>query len=190
MNVMVVRSALLALLAFAGIGNAQADRKAHPEATITMIRNGSACVSLFVGIRPEGEVKVQYQGSGSRKQMHVYFRHSEVRTFPTPVHVDMTMVAHCQPAPPGVGLSPALPPFAKGLKFEFEWRLQDEARQLRTTKLVMPTNLADSTAVWMEGGQSRRLDFTIPADGIPVSSDLVVKVSDKHAVLKEIVLHL
>jgi len=148
------------------------------------IKDGKQCVGLFAQVDGGPELQIKEKGRGEKKRVVVYSNGKEVHQYPGPAVVGIYLTPSCPELPrvfpPGMVGPPAWPELANHLQFRFYWYLPNEDRE-RSLKEVgvgqSRSENANDHRIWPETGlPDRQRRFTVPAEGLPLETPLVIKV--------------
>jgi hypothetical protein len=166
LNFKIIASALVISLA---VSYCEAQPETPQAGTINELRNGPSCVTMFsaMGHGP----KLRVIGKRKNKPTRYLYNGKEVSTFPEPVQVKVIVSPNCEG---DAAMNPTWPDWVKKLQFHFVWELTGKLSKTISDEAL--GQISESSSAWPEAGRTRDLSFTIPSQGIPVTSVLRLEV--------------
>jgi hypothetical protein len=166
----------------------QQGTQSSADAPFGELREGAACISFFADMSPGTEVKIKTTGKGNRKKKQFFFQGSEVKAFPRPAEISITLSSHCKGS--AYKIQPMWPEFVKHLRFSFRWDVSPTEHQIATPREVKPIAIDTQTSVWIEDKSMETRKFTLPAKGVGLDTHLNVDIYAGDRLLKTFVLFL
>jgi hypothetical protein len=155
---------------------ASAQQRAIPQASLTQLRRGADCLSLFAGLDTPEELR-NLKKKTEKGQTKFYRGNSEITDFPAEITMEVHIFPGCRTDGPWFKNPPAWPNFANDLKFELFWKKEQSKQDAASQMPVVPTKVTKHQEPWAEYGSQKEFTFTIPAKSVPLSSQLWVQVS-------------